>query len=127
MVKILVGDAAEFGAAEGVGPVHALDLALRKALERFYPGIADMRPTDYKVRVIDSADATAARVRVLIESADVSDAWTTVGVSQDVIEASWIALSDSIEYKLLKNGRVAGQRARAAKPKRHNEEERSWA
>jgi 2-isopropylmalate synthase len=104
MVKIRVGEESELGAAEGVGPVHALDLALRKALGRFYPGIAQMRLTDYKVRVIDSADATAAKVRVLIESADSRDAWTTVGVSADVIEASRIALVDSIEYKLLKDG-----------------------
>jgi 2-isopropylmalate synthase len=81
--------------------VHALDLALRKALEKFYPSLATMRLKDFKVRVLDSKSATAATVRVLIESTDGEDAWTTVGVSPDIIEASWLALVDSIEYKLI--------------------------
>jgi 2-isopropylmalate synthase len=88
--------------AEGDGPVHALDQALRKALERFYPSLSGMRLTDYKVRVLDSASAAAATVRVFIESSDAKDSWTTVGVSTDIIEASWIALVDSIEFKLIK-------------------------
>ncbi len=103
LVKIAVDDVAEISAAEGDGPINALDLALRRALERFYPNLAEMRLTDYKVRVIDGSSATAALVRVLIESADSCDAWTTVGVSADIIEASWIALVDSIEYKLIKD------------------------
>ena len=106
MVKIKVDGVDEISAAEGDGPVHALDLALRRALERFYPNLAGMRLTDFKVRVIDlpgGTGATAATVRVLIESADSSEAWTTVGVSTDIIEASWIALVDSIEYKLIKD------------------------
>lgn len=103
MVKIAVDGDDEICAAEGNGPVHALDLALRKALERFYPSLAGMRLTDYKVRVLDSASAAAATVRVLIESSDVESSWTTVGVSSDIIEASWIALVDSIEYKLIKD------------------------
>jgi 2-isopropylmalate synthase len=103
MVKIAVDGVAEISAAEGDGPVNALDLALRRALERFYPSLAEMRLTDFKVRVLGSGEATAATVRVLIESADSSAAWTTVGVSADIIEASWIALVDSIEYKLIKD------------------------
>ncbi|MEI6386836.1 MAG: citramalate synthase [Spirochaetota bacterium] len=102
LVKVEVEGVSEISAAEGDGPVNALDLALRKALERFYPNIASMRLVDFKVRVIDSG-ATASAVRVLIESADQSGAWTTVGVSTDIIEASWIALVDSIEYKLIKD------------------------
>ncbi len=103
MIKIIVGDQEEITAAEGAGPVDALDSALRKALERFYPEIRDVKLTDFKVRVLDSASATAAKVRVLIESTDETETWTTIGVSADIIEASWIALVDSIEYKLLKN------------------------
>ncbi|MEF9919416.1 MAG: alpha-isopropylmalate synthase regulatory domain-containing protein, partial [Eubacterium sp.] len=90
----------EINAAEGDGPVNALDKALRKALEVFYPKIKEVRLTDFKVRVIDKG-ATASKVRVLIESTDGEDIWTNVGVSTDVIEASLIALIDSIEYKLL--------------------------
>ena len=101
MVKIRVDGEDAISAAEGDGPVHALDLALRKALEKFYPALSSMRLTDFKVRVLDSKDASAATVRVLIESSDGEDAWTTVGVSTDIIEASYIALVDSIEYKLI--------------------------
>ena len=93
----------EITAAEGDGPVNALDKALRKALEVFYPELRDVHLTDYKVRVLDTKQATAAKVRVLIESTDGEDIWTTVGVSSDIIEASWIALVDSIEYKLIKD------------------------
>ncbi len=102
-IKIKVKDIFEHTAAEGNGPVNALDNALRKALLRFYPDIKDMRLVDFKVRVIDGAEGTAAKVRVLIESADKKDLWTTVGVSENIIEASWLALVDSVEYKLLKN------------------------
>jgi 2-isopropylmalate synthase len=101
MVKIRVDGEDAISAAEGDGPVNALDLALRKALERFYPALATMHLTDFKVRVLDSHDASAASVRVLIESSDGETAWTTVGVSTDIIEASWLALVDSIEYKLI--------------------------
>jgi len=103
MINIKVGDEQEITAADGDGPVNALDKALRKALERFYPQLATMRLTDYKVRVLDSTSATAAKVRVLIESADKDKTWSTIGVSSDVIEASWKALMDSVEYKLLKD------------------------
>jgi 2-isopropylmalate synthase len=101
-IKIRVGDKEEITAAEGNGPVHALDSALRKALYVFYPELRKSRLSDYKVRVLDPQSATAAIVRVLIESTDGEDVWSTVGVSTDIIEASWIALVDSIEYKLLK-------------------------
>ncbi|MCH7783392.1 citramalate synthase, partial [candidate division KSB1 bacterium] len=77
--------------------------ALRQALKPFYPRLAEMHLTDYKVRVLDSKAATAAKVRVLIESQDNTDSWTTVGVHENIIEASWEALTDSIEYKLLKD------------------------
>lgn len=103
MIKIMVDDVEEITAADGDGPVNALDKALRKALERFYPQIAAVRLTDYKVRVLDSSSATAAKVRVLIESSDSKRTWSTIGVSTDVIEASWKALKDSVEYKLLRD------------------------
>ena len=103
LVKIRVGDREEMTAAEGAGPVHALDRALRKALEVFYPSLAKVRLIDYKVRVMTPEDATAATVRVLIESTDGENVWTTVGASPDIIEASWKALVDSMEYKLLKD------------------------
>lgn len=100
-IKIGVEDEMAIMAGEGDGPVHALDCALRKALERFYPAVKHIRLTDFKVRVLDSRSATAAKVRVLIESTDGEEVWTTVGVSTDLIEASWIALVDSFEFKLI--------------------------
>ena len=100
-VKVLVDGQYEIAAAEGDGPVNALDGALRRALTRFFPNLAKVRLEDYKVRVIDGKDATAAQVRVLIESTDGLRNWSTVGVSADIIDASRAALSDSIEYKLL--------------------------
>lgn len=103
LIKVKVDGRSEITAAEGHGPVHALDRALRKALEVFYPELSLVHLTDFKVRVIDSESATAAKVRVLIESTDGESVWTTVGVSTDIIEASWIALVDSIEYKLIKD------------------------
>lgn len=103
LIKVTVDGKTEVTAAEGDGPVNALDLALRKALEVFYPDLKNIRLTDYKVRVLDTKTATAAKVRVLIESTDGNDSWTTVGVSTDIIEASWLALVDSIEYKLIKD------------------------
>jgi 2-isopropylmalate synthase len=102
-LKIEVGGKLEVAAGEGDGPLHALDVALRTALERFYPSVSRVRLTDYKVRVIDSRSATAAKVRVLIESSDGEKSWATVGVSSDIVEASWTALVDSFEYKLLKD------------------------
>jgi 2-isopropylmalate synthase len=89
--------------AEGDGPVNALDAALRKALNGDFPSLADMRLIDYKVRVVNGEAGTAARIRVIIESADHHDVWGTVGVSENIIEASWLALVDAIEYKLAKD------------------------
>jgi 2-isopropylmalate synthase len=102
-LKIDVDGQIEITAGEGDGPVHALDIALRKALERFYPAVTSIRLIDYKVRVLDSKSATASKVRVLIESTDGVYTWTTVGVSSDIMEASWLALVDSFEYKLIKD------------------------
>lgn len=104
-VKVRVGEEVQLTAAEGNGPVNALDRALRKALEVFYPVLANVKLTDYKVRVLDSKNATAAGVRVLItSSARAGESFTTVGVSGDVVAASWKALEDSMEYLLLKAG-----------------------
>ncbi len=102
VIKVNVEGKDEITAEQGNGPVNALDKALRKALVVFYPALKHVHLTDYKVRVLETQDATAAKVRVLIESSDGSDVWTTVGVSGDIIEASWNALVDSIEYKLTK-------------------------
>ena len=106
-LKVRVGDQSQIAAGEGNGPVNALDKALRSALAGFYPSLANVHLVDYKVRVMDSKQATAARVRVLITSTDGVREWTTVGVAGDVIEASWAALSDSIEYKLVSDGEAA--------------------
>jgi 2-isopropylmalate synthase len=106
IIKIRVGERVMHTAAEGNGPVNALDNALRKALESFYPSISSMRLTDYKVRVIDEKDGTGAIVRVHIETGDGHSSWGTVGVSQNIIEASWQALADSLAYGLLKGGSI---------------------
>jgi len=102
-VKVKVGDDVIHTAAEGNGPVNALDAALRKALVVFYPRLAAVRLVDYKVRVIEETAGTEARVRVLIESSDGEHEWRTVGSSANIIEASYLALADSLEYWLLKN------------------------
>ncbi len=101
-VKLKIGKKIMHTVAEGNGPVNALDNALRKALEEEYPELSRMHLTDYKVRILDSKSATRAKTRVLIESSDGEERWGTVGVSTNIIEASWGALLDSIEYKLLK-------------------------
>ncbi len=100
IIKLSVQGERVYTAAEGNGPVNALDNALRKALIQFYPDIQNIHLSDYKVRVIDEKDATAAKVRVLIESTDFKNTWNTVGVSENIIEASWQALIDSIRYAL---------------------------
>ncbi|GIP27650.1 citramalate synthase [Paenibacillus sp. J23TS9] len=100
-VKLNVAGNNVYTAAEGNGPVNALDNALRKALVQYFPTIKEMHLSDYKVRVLDEKDATAAKVRVLIESRDINNSWNTVGVSENVIEASWEALVDSMRYALL--------------------------
>jgi 2-isopropylmalate synthase len=99
-VKISVDGRHEITAAEGQGPVSALDNALRKALENFFPGLDHMRLVDFKVRVMDGRHGTGAKVRVFIASRDEEQIWSTIGVSQDIIEASWQALADSFRYKL---------------------------
>jgi 2-isopropylmalate synthase len=106
-IKLRVDDSIEHTVSEGDGPVNALDGALRKALERHYPRLKEMHLVDYKVRVINARAGTAARVRVVIESKDELDVWGTVGVSENVIEASWLALADSFDYKLDKDARAA--------------------
>lgn len=101
MIKVSVEGKEEITAAQGKGPIDALDKALRKALEVFYPQLKEVYLTDYKVRVLDTEDTTSAIVRVLIESTDGKTRWSTIGISYDIIEASLIALKDSIEYKLI--------------------------
>ncbi|MFA7167072.1 MAG: alpha-isopropylmalate synthase regulatory domain-containing protein, partial [Desulfoplanes sp.] len=101
-IKISVEGQEEITAAEGLGPVSALDNAMRKALDKFFPDIATMHLVDFKVRVIDGRDGTAAKVRVLAQSRDQDHIWSTIGVSEDIIEASWHALADSFQYKLSK-------------------------
>jgi 2-isopropylmalate synthase len=99
-VKLLVGDKTHHTVAEGNGPVSALDHALRKALEKDFPAIAEVRLVDFKVRILESNLGTDAITRVHVESTDGKDTWGTIGVSDNVIEASWEALVDSVEYKL---------------------------
>jgi len=108
-IKISVGDKQEITAGEGYGPVSALDNALRKALDKFYPDLDTMRLVDFKVRVIDGSRGTAAKVRVLIESRDQNEIWSTMGVSEDIIEASWMALADSFQFKLDNEERIRSQ------------------
>lgn len=100
-VMVKVGESIEHTAAVGVGPVNALDHALRKALEKFYPPLGEVTLLDYKVRVLSAGRGTQSKVRVLLESGDHKEKWGTVGVSDNIMEASWQALADSIEYKLL--------------------------
>jgi 2-isopropylmalate synthase len=101
-IMVRVGDQVEHTAAVGNGPVNALDNAIRKALEKFYPELKEVKLLDYKVRILTTKDGTAAQTRVLIESGDGESKWGTVGVSENIIQASWQALVDSIDYKLLK-------------------------
>jgi 2-isopropylmalate synthase len=100
-IKVRVNDQIELSAAEGNGPVHALDAALRRALCEFYPEISSMQLQDYKVRVLNEKDGTGAKVRVLIDSAKDGTSWGTVGVSENIIDASWKALSEGIIYFLM--------------------------
>jgi 2-isopropylmalate synthase len=107
MVKVRVGDHILHTASEGNGPVSALDGAVRKALLEFFPSLAAVRLVDYKVRIIDGAAGTNAAIRVLIESTDGRQHWRTVGASTDIIEASWLALADSLEHWLIRHAPVA--------------------
>jgi 2-isopropylmalate synthase len=100
-VKVQVGDQVIHTAADGNGPVNALDAAVRKALLPFYPRLADVHLADYKVRILDGEAGTAAKTRVLIDSRNDAVGWSTVGSSTNIIEASWQALADSLEYALL--------------------------
>jgi len=111
-VRVRINDQRRHTVAIGDGPVHALDRALRKSLVEFYPSLKEMHLSDFRVRVLDEKEGTASKVRVLIQSQDPTDSWWTVGVSENIIEASWFALRDSIEYKFFKD------EARAKKKKR---------
>lgn len=106
-VKVKIKDQIQHTVSEGEGPVNALDGALRKALQTTFPKLMEMHLVDYKVRVVNSRAGTAARVRVVIESRDKQDVWVTVGVNENIIEASWLALVDSIEHKLFKDAETA--------------------
>ncbi|MDD5677524.1 MAG: citramalate synthase [Kiritimatiellae bacterium] len=117
-IKVKVGKEIEHTAGEGDGPVNALDNALRRALTRFYPAIANVALTDFSVRILDPKEATAAKTRVIIESSDGKDAWSTVGVSENIIEASWEALVDSVEYKLFKDEQAARKQKSAKSPEK---------
>ncbi|WP_339823254.1 citramalate synthase [Paenibacillus sp. FSL R7-0163] len=116
-VKLKVGSENLYTAAEGNGPVNALDNALRKALQTYFPQLKEMHLSDYKVRVIDEQDQTAAKVRVLIESKNFTDTWSTVGVSSNVIEASWEALVDSMRYALLNELSLENEKTTSNEPR----------
>lgn len=107
LIKIRVDDQTVITAAEGDGPVSALDNALRKALSKIFPSINGMHLVDFKVRVIEGSDGTDAKVRVIIESRDENNIFSTIGISEDIIEASWQALADSFQYKLSLNGGIS--------------------
>jgi 2-isopropylmalate synthase len=103
-MAIRVGDEEAETEAAGEGPVHAIDRALRSLVDRFYPELNKVRLVDYKVRVVSSGDGTGSVVRVLIQSSDGEEVWGTVGVSPNIIHASWEALVDALDYKLVKDG-----------------------
>ncbi len=107
IVRLLLGEQRVVAVGEGVGPVHALDQALRRALSELYPELASIHLVDYKVRILDGRDATSAVTRVMLTSADHEGEWTTVGVSDDIVTASWEALADGISYGLLRAGAVS--------------------
>ena len=106
-LKLRVGDEEILTVAEGDGPVNALDSALRKALTHYYPELAAIRLTDFRVRVISGQEGTAAKVRTIVDSADAEDTWSTIGVSTNIIDASWHAVVDSLEYGLLRQTQVS--------------------
>jgi 2-isopropylmalate synthase len=116
-IKISVGDSHEITAAEGLGPVSALDNALRKALGNFFPDLDTMKLVDFKVRVVDGREGTEAKVRVLVESRDQDQIWSTIGVSEDIIEASWQALADSFQFKLSKEAQQQCKPSQDTNPK----------
>lgn len=102
MLKVKVDGEIEHTVADGNGPVNALNNAIKKALVRFFPELEQIKLTDYKVRVLNEQDGTSAKVRVLIESSDGNESWSTIGVSENIIVASWEALRDSFNYRLFK-------------------------
>ena len=104
IVRLRLGDERVVAVGEGVGPVHALDQALRRALSDAYPALSGIRLVDYKVRILDGRAATSAVTRVMLTSADAVGEWTTVGVSDDIVTASWEALADGVAYGLLRAG-----------------------
>ena len=108
-IKVLVGGHRYIATAEGNGPVNALDKALRIAIGRFYPALDRMSLEDYKVRVLDEKKGTGAITRVLIESGDGESSWGTVGVSENIIEASWEALVDAVDYGIFSAGEPAAE------------------
>ncbi|MYH39468.1 MAG: citramalate synthase, partial [Candidatus Dadabacteria bacterium] len=101
--EVQVNGVTEYTVARGTGPVNAIDGALRKSLEKFFPGLKTLRLLDYRVRVVSRSGGTDSVVRVLVESGDGEKTWSTVGVSDNIVEASWKALVDSIDYKILKD------------------------
>lgn len=103
-VKLWVGDERIISSAEGNGPVHALDCALREGLERFYPQLAKFELVDYKVRILEGKHGTSSTTRVLVTTSDGADEWSTVGVADNVVSASWQALQDAFTYGLLRAG-----------------------
>ncbi len=105
-IRLNVNGKTEHTASEGNGPVHALDQALRKALVNFFPEVEKMHLSDYKVRVLNESAATGAKVRVLIDSSTEDESWTTVGVSENIIEASWQALMEGFSYYLMHNPQI---------------------
>ncbi len=109
IVKLEIDGQVHHTVADGDGPVNALDAALRQALEKEYPVLHEVHLEDYKVRVLNAKDGTAAKVRVLIESSDGKHIWNTIGVSENIIDASWLALVDSLSYKLLLEGKLSGE------------------
>jgi 2-isopropylmalate synthase len=113
-VKVRVGDKVFHEVAEGNGPVNAMNRALRKAIQQLYPRLQHHHLKDYKVRILDSESGTAAKVRVLIDSTDGERSWSTVGASTNIIEASWIALADSVEYFLLTDAERQARRQEGA-------------
>ena len=113
IVRLLLDGDRIVAAGDGVGPVHALDQALRSGLADAYPALGGIRLADYKVRILDGRDASRAVTRVMVTSADAEGEWTTVGVSSDIVTASWEALADGVQYGLLRAGaepRGAGAR-----------------
>jgi 2-isopropylmalate synthase len=122
-IKVRVNDQIELSAAEGNGPVHALDAALRRALCEFYPEISSMKLQDYKVRVLNEKDGTGAKVRVLIDSAKDASSWGTVGVSENIIDASWKALSEGIIYFLMNQNSKPKQKTNLVETNRNEKSE----